>query len=103
MSDCSARLLAMKYKFRKYWGETIGRISRIGEKKIPLISRELFFGNPDRITTRISQRLEISFLAPVNGVFKVWIGPTGQLERTKPVTNDTYRGIRRYYWGCTNL
>ena len=44
----------------------------------------------------------MSFLAPVNGVLNVWVCPTGQLERAKSVTNDTYRGIRSYFWGYSN-
>ena len=75
----------------------------IAEEKSPLISRSLLFGNPDRITTRVSSDGSMmSFLAPVNGVLNVWVGPVGQPDRAKPVTNDTYRGIRSYFWGYTN-
>ena len=75
----------------------------IAEEKSPLISRSLLFGNPDRITTRVSpDGSMMSFLAPVNGVLNVWVGPAGQPDRAKPVTNDTYRGIRSYLWGYTN-
>ncbi|MDD1738447.1 MAG: S9 family peptidase [Methanothrix sp.] len=44
----------------------------------------------------------MSFLAPVNGVLNVWVGPADQPERAKPLTNDTYRGIRSYFWGYSN-
>lgn len=75
----------------------------IAEKSTPLISRSALFGNPDRITTRISpDGSMMSFLAPVNGVLNVWVGPANQLERAKPLTNDTYRGIRSYFWGYSN-
>ncbi len=75
----------------------------IAEENTPLISRAQLFGNPDRITTRISpDGSTMSFLAPVKGVLNVWVGPAGQPEKAKPVTNDTYRGIRSYYWGYTN-
>lgn len=77
--------------------------SGIAEKDTPLISRSVLFGNPDRITTRLSpDGSMMSFLAPVNGVLNVWVGPAGQPERAKPVTNDTYRGIRSYFWGYSN-
>ncbi|OYV13065.1 MAG: dipeptidyl anminopeptidase [Methanosaeta sp. ASM2] len=75
----------------------------IAEKSAPLISRSALFGNPDRITTRLSpDGSMMSFLAPVNGVLNVWVGPADQPERAKPLTNDTYRGIRSYFWGYSN-
>jgi dipeptidyl aminopeptidase/acylaminoacyl peptidase len=68
-----------------------------------LISRDLLFGNPDRITTRISpDGSNISFLAPKDGVLNVWVGPANAPEKAKPVTNDTYRGIRSYLWSYTS-
>ncbi len=39
---------------------------------------------------------KISFLAPVNGVLNVWVGPVGGEPR--PVTSDGGRGIWSYYW-----
>jgi dipeptidyl aminopeptidase/acylaminoacyl peptidase len=68
-----------------------------------LISRDLLFGNPDRITTRISPDGSwLSFLAPKDGVLNVWVGRADSPETAKPVTNDTYRGIRSYTWTYTN-
>lgn len=76
---------------------------RQNEEKQPLISRDLLFGNPDKITTRISpDGLKMSFLAPVNGVLNVWVGPAAEPEKARPVTNDTHRGIRSYLWAHTN-
>ncbi|MGQ9597597.1 MAG: hypothetical protein ACUVUS_09615 [Thermoproteota archaeon] len=45
---------------------------------------------------------KISFLAPVNGVLNVWVGPTDEPVAAKPVTRDTFRGIRLYFWVYTN-
>jgi len=60
-----------------------------------LIPRDLLFGNPDRITTRISpDGNRISYLAPLNGVLNVWVGPALAPDSAAPVTNDSYRGIR---------
>jgi dipeptidyl aminopeptidase/acylaminoacyl peptidase len=68
-----------------------------------LISRDLLFGNPDRITTRISpDGSNISFLAPKDGVLNIWVGPADAPQTAKPVTNDTYRGIRSYMWSYTS-
>jgi dipeptidyl aminopeptidase/acylaminoacyl peptidase len=67
-----------------------------------LISRDLLFGNPDRETIRISpDGSKISFLAPVNGVLNIWVGPVEKPEEAKPVTSETHRGIRSYIWAYT--
>ena len=69
----------------------------------PLIPRDIFFGNPDKTAARISpDGTRISYLAPVDGVLNVWIGPSDDLASAKPVTNDTGRGIRSYSWAYTN-
>jgi dipeptidyl aminopeptidase/acylaminoacyl peptidase len=68
-----------------------------------LIARDILFGNPDRITARISpDGAMLSFLAPVNGVLNIWVAPIAEPENARPVTNDTYRGIRNYRWAYTN-
>jgi len=69
----------------------------------PLIPREVLFGNPDKITVRLSPDGDrISYLAPVDGVLNVWVGPADDTDSAKPVTNDTDRGIRIYLWAYTN-
>ena len=68
-----------------------------------LIPRDLLFGNPDRTMVRISSDgSNMSYLAPVKGVLNVWVAPAGHLEKARPVTNDTYRGIHNYGWAYTN-
>jgi dipeptidyl aminopeptidase/acylaminoacyl peptidase len=69
----------------------------------PLISREVLFGNPDKAQARISpDGTKLSYLAPVNGVLNVWVGPVNNPSLAKPVTNDTGRGIRMHFWAFTN-
>jgi dipeptidyl aminopeptidase/acylaminoacyl peptidase len=69
----------------------------------PLIPREVLFGNPDKITVRLSpDGTRISYLAPVDGVLNVWVGPADDPDLADPVTNDTDRGIRIYFWAYTN-
>ena len=42
----------------------------------PIIPREVLFGNPDKSSVRLSpDGTRISYLAPVNGVMNVWVGP----------------------------
>ncbi|MDO8632579.1 MAG: S9 family peptidase [Phycisphaerales bacterium] len=68
-----------------------------------LIPRETLFGNPDRASPQISpDGKRLAFLAPVNGVLNVWVGPADRPDQAKAVTNDTSRGIRRYFWAFTN-
>lgn len=68
-----------------------------------LLAREVLFGNPDRTNVRISpDGTRISYLAPLDGVLNVWVGPLGDPAAAKAVTHDTGRGIRRYFWSFTN-
>ena len=69
----------------------------------PIIPREVLFGNPDKAALRISpDGRHIAFLAPVNGVLNVWVAATTAPEAATPVTQDTGRGIRRFFWAYTN-
>jgi dipeptidyl aminopeptidase/acylaminoacyl peptidase len=65
----------------------------------PLIPRETIFGNPDRTMARISpDGAHVSWLAPKDGVLNVFVAPSDDPEAARAVTNDTYRGIRNYFW-----
>ncbi|MFN7967203.1 MAG: S9 family peptidase [Acidobacteriota bacterium] len=65
-------------------------------KQIP---RAVLFGNPTRSSPRLSpDGRSLAFLAPSpSGVLNVWQGPADGQE-FRQVTNDTYRGIRSYFW-----
>ena len=65
----------------------------------PLIPRETIFGNPDRTQARISpDGAHVSWLAPKDGVLNVFVAPSDNPGAARAVTNDTYRGIRNYFW-----
>ncbi|UCG86724.1 MAG: S9 family peptidase [Gemmatimonadota bacterium] len=67
-------------------------------KTAPLIPREILFGNPVRASPQISpDGTKMAYLAPVNGVLNVWVGNVGR-EDYRPVTHDTDRGVRVYFW-----
>lgn len=69
----------------------------------PLIPRAILFGNPDRANTQISHDgKQIAFLSAVDGVLNVWVGPSNDPSKAKPVTADKKRGIRQYFWAYTN-
>ena len=69
---------------------------------VPLIPREVLFGNPERTQPRLSPGGErLAYIAPVDGVLNVWVGPVGPDSGGggfEPVTRDTDRGIRQYFW-----
>jgi len=69
----------------------------------PIIPREVLFGDPDKSTVRLSpDGTRISYLAPVDGVMNVWVGPADDPAAAEPVTNDTFRGIYIYGWTYTS-
>ena len=71
---------------------------------VPLVPREVLFGNPEKVQPRISpDGKRLAYIAPVDGVLNVWVGDVGAAEDGfKPVTNDTERGIRAFFWGQDN-
>ena len=70
---------------------------------VPLIPRELLFGNPERFRGRLSPSGKmVSYVAPVNGVMNVWVGPADDLDAARPVTDDTARGIQVYSWSASD-
>jgi dipeptidyl aminopeptidase/acylaminoacyl peptidase len=72
-------------------------------EKTGLIPRDVLFGNPDRASPHLSPDGKfLSFLAPVNGVLNVWVGPADNPKEAKPVTDDKKRGIRTHMWAYTN-
>jgi dipeptidyl aminopeptidase/acylaminoacyl peptidase len=68
-----------------------------------LIPRDVLFGNPVRSQARLSpDGTKIAYLAPVDGVMNIHVGPATDLDAAKPVTAEKTRGIRSYYWAYTN-
>ena len=73
---------------------------------VPLIPREVLFGNPSRVSPRLSPDGEsLAFIAPKDGVLNVWVGPVGSPidgDGFEPVTDDRRRGIRLFFWAEDN-
>jgi dipeptidyl aminopeptidase/acylaminoacyl peptidase len=75
----------------------------VTQADVPLIPRRLLFGNPEKTGPTLSDDgKQIAFRAAVNGVMNVWVGPSDKPEAAKPVTKDTARSIRQYFWAYTN-
>lgn len=67
-----------------------------------LIPRNILFGNPVKSSPQISpDGTKMAYLAPVNDVLNVWVGPVGS-DTYQPVTQDTDRGVRFYFWAADN-
>ncbi len=71
---------------------------------VPLIPREVLFGDPQRAQARLSPDGKwLSFMAPVDneqglGIMNVWVAPVDDLEQAKPVTKDTSAPIGSHSW-----
>jgi len=63
-----------------------------------LIPLEILFGNPDKLSPRISpDGRRLAYIAPHEGVLNVWLGTVGS-DDFKPITDDRDRGIRQFNW-----
>jgi dipeptidyl aminopeptidase/acylaminoacyl peptidase len=68
-----------------------------------LIPRRVLFGNPERISPRISpDGTQLAWIAPHEGVLNVWIAPAGadgvDWAQARVITDDNDRGIRTFAW-----
>ena len=66
---------------------------------VPLIPREILFGNPDRASATISpDSSQLMWLAPLNGVLNIWVAARDDLASARPLTRDKDRGIHSAMW-----
>ena len=66
---------------------------------VPLLSREVLFGNPTRANVQISPDGKwVSWLAPRAGLLNVYVAPVDDLDAARPITNDTTRGLQGHSW-----
>jgi dipeptidyl aminopeptidase/acylaminoacyl peptidase len=68
-----------------------------------LIPRRVLFGNPERISPRISpDGTQLAWIAPHEGVLNVWLAPAGaggvDWAQARVITDDNDRGIRTFAW-----
>jgi dipeptidyl aminopeptidase/acylaminoacyl peptidase len=72
---------------------------------VDLIPREVLFGNPERVSPRLSpDGRQLAWIAPRDGVLNVWVAPVAggvagvDWAAARVVTDDRDRGIRTFYW-----
>ena len=72
------------------------------EPPVPLVPRQVLFGNPEKVSPRISpDGARLAWIAPDEDVLNVWVGTVGA-DDARPVTKDRDRGIRSYFWAHDN-
>jgi dipeptidyl aminopeptidase/acylaminoacyl peptidase len=65
----------------------------------PLIPRQVLFGNPERVSPRVSPDGKLlAWIAPLRGVLNVWVAPLDRIDEAEVVTDDEDRGIRAFFW-----
>ena len=70
---------------------------------IPLIPRDVLFGNPQRTGARLSPDGKwLSFQAPVEGVMNVWVAPVDDLSKAFAVTKEKVRPVPMHNWAYDN-
>lgn len=73
-------------------------MTRTSGAQPPIIPREILFGNPAAASPEVSpDGTMLAYLAPVNNVLNVWVRTIGRND-DRPVTSDTDRGIRNFFW-----
>src|SRR6202050_4994415 len=73
---------------------------------VELIPRQVLFGNPERVSPRISpDGTRLAWIAPSDGVLNVWVAPANpgkdqgiDWSVARVVTDDSDRGIRIFAW-----
>ena len=64
---------------------------------VPLVPRSVLFGNPERVSPSISpDGTRLGFVAPVDDVLNVWVGPIDDPAAAQPVTFDRGHGVQVY-------
>src|SRR5450631_1615329 len=66
----------------------------------PIIDRELFFGDPEITGAQLSPDGKyISFIKAYKGTRNIWVKRAdAAFANAKPITEDTLRPIRNYFW-----
>lgn len=78
----------------------MGIFSVLQAQKVPLIDRAVFFDNPEIAGGQVSPDGKwMSFVKTHKGVMNIWVKALdAPFEAAKPVTADTTRPIRGYFW-----
>ena len=71
----------------------------LAQNDVPLIPRSKIFGNPTQVAGRLSPDGKwLSWIAPRDGVLNIYVAPAADPGAAKPLTAETKRPIRQYFW-----
>ncbi|MCG8556796.1 MAG: S9 family peptidase, partial [Proteobacteria bacterium] len=74
-----------------------------GKPSSDVIPLSVLFGNPDRAAPKISpDGKRLAYLAAVQDVLNVYVAPSSDLSKARPVTSDKKRPVTQYFWAHTN-
>src|SRR5258707_639383 len=66
---------------------------------VELLPRAAIFGNPSKTQGLVSPDGKwLSWIAPKDGVLNVWVAPTADPTKAKPLTDEKVRPIRQHFW-----
>jgi dipeptidyl aminopeptidase/acylaminoacyl peptidase len=73
-----------------------------GGETVKIVPRQVLMGNPEKAAPRVSpDGTMMAWIAPVDDILNVWVQTIG-MDDARPVTDDTERGIVRYFWAQDN-
>jgi dipeptidyl aminopeptidase/acylaminoacyl peptidase len=73
-----------------------------GAESTRIVPRKVLMGNPEKASPRISpDGTMLAYIAPVDDILNIWVQTIG-MDDARPVTDDTERGVVRYFWAQDN-
>jgi hypothetical protein len=77
----------------------VAAIPAMSLAQVEMIPRASFFGNPSKVQGLISPDGKwISWIAPRDGVLNIWVAPSSDPAKAKPLTEEKVRPIRQHFW-----
>ena len=77
----------------------VAGIPAMSAAQVEIIPRASFFGNPSKVQGLISPDGKwISWIAPRDGVLNIWVAPSSDPSKAKPLTEEKVRPIRQHFW-----
>ncbi len=77
-----------------------GTLQTLQTTEVPLIPRQLLFGNPEKTSPQLSpDGTQLAYLAPnAQGVLNIWVRHLQSPQPDRQITHETKRGIHSFLW-----
>ncbi len=77
-------------------------VAGCGAEKTKIVPRKVLMGDPEKARPNVSpDGTHLAYIAPVDDILNVWVKTIG-MDDAAPVTDDTTRGVYRYFWAQDN-